>query len=364
MLPYKRHLENVVRLKNPAKSRYGFLRLDKNESTVVFPEHLVQKVKDEITAEFLMVYPEIDPLYEKIAKWLTCEINNLYLSSGSDGAIKTVFETFVEKGDTVMILDPTYAMFYVYIKLFEARLHPIKYGPNLVLSQNSIVKQIREEKPKLVCIANPNSPTGTVLGMSEIEDIISAGRDLDCVVMIDEAYGLYWPESAISLIKKYENLVVTRSFSKAFGLAAVRLGLAAGHENMIRVLHSYRPMYETNAFAVKTAMLVLDNMSVVKHNVDETLKGRCYLEDSLMKRKIPFYKSYANFVNIRVGSFEKVLNIVKRLFDMKILITSGAKGGPLEDCIRVSMGDVSQMKRLIEALDMVLNPKHEILNKF
>lgn len=348
MISVKSHLADISRVKNPTKSRYGFLRLDKNENTIPLPESLVKKIREEITPEFLMVYPEIDPLYEKIAQWLHCQISNLYLASGSDGAIKTIFETYVSPGDTVMILDPTYAMFYVYIKLFQASLSPIKYGPGLTLSKEDILNQMRREKPRLVCIANPNSPTGTVLRGGEIEEIVALGRDLQSVVMIDEAYGLYWHETAISLISQYPNLVVTRSFSKAVGLAAVRLGLAAGHPEIISTLHTFRPMYETNAFAVRAAQIVLDHSTLIQENVKKTLEGRDFLEVELKKMGIPFYKSNANFMNIRVGSPEKSVSIVKRLFDKKILIAGGFKDENLKDCIRVSIGSVEQMGQFLQ----------------
>lgn len=351
VLPIREHLKNVVRVKNPEITRYNCLRLDKNESTIPFPEDIIEKLREEITAEFLMVYPELDPLYEKIARWLGCDVKNLYLASGSDGAIKTSFEAFVNPGDKVVILDPTYAMFPVYCRLFQAEKVPISFGRDLKLSALDVISVIRKNKPKLVCIANPNSPTGTAFPLREIDEIVGVGKEQGSVVMIDEAYGLYYPETAIDLIHQHPNLVVTRSFSKAVGLAAARLGLAIGSREMISALHAFRPMYETNAFAVKAALLALEHTDLIDRNVAQMLEGKTYLENELSKRGMFFHKSFANFVNIRVGSPEVATSIVNNMREKNILIACGSKDGPLADCIRVSVGTKEQMERVLIVLD-------------
>lgn len=354
MLPVKEYLKKVVRIKNPSKSRRDCLRLDKNENPVDFPPEFVQMVKDSVTSEFLSMYPEIDPLYDRIAQWLDCKNENLFIAAGSDGAIKTVFEAFVEPGDKVMVLDPTYAMYYVYSNLFQAQLVPIQYEKNLQFNVTSALEQIKETKPKLVCIANPNSPTGTAIPMQEIEKMISLCRDLNTIFLLDEAYFVYWPESGVPLIKNYNNLVVTRSFSKALGLAAARLGVAIGHADVIQPLHSWRPMYEVNGLAVNAGILALDHFHLLEARVKKALEGKTYLEAQLTERGIPFHKSAANFVHIRVGSFEKAVEMMKKLQEKNILVMGGFKQEALKDCLRVSIGDKNQMIQFLSAFWEVL----------
>lgn len=354
MIPVKEYLKKVVRIKNPSKSRVGHLRLDKNENPVEFPPEFVQMVKDSITSEFLSMYPEIDPLYDRIAKWLECRNENLFIAAGSDGAIKTVFESFVNPGDSVMVLDPTYAMYYVYCNLFQANLVPIRYEANLDFDLSKALEQIKATKPKLVCVANPNSPTGTMIPMSDIEKMIALCRDLNSIFLLDEAYFVYWPESGVPLINKYNNLVVTRSFSKALGLAAARLGVAIGHVDVIGPLHSWRPMYEVNGMAVAAGILALDHFHLLEARVKKALAGKAFLEAELTKRNIPFHKSYANFLHIRVGSTEKSLELVKKLAEKKILVMGGFKQDILKDSLRVSIGDTAQMTEFLNAFLEVL----------
>ena len=133
MIPVKKHLRDLQRIQNPM-ARAGYLRLDKNESIVGFEEKFVESLRQEITSDFLTTYPEVSPLYQKIARWIGCNQENIYITTGSDAAIKSVFEVFVEPGDTVALLSPTYAMFYVYTEMFQGHLIKIRYKTGLSLS--------------------------------------------------------------------------------------------------------------------------------------------------------------------------------------------------------------------------------------
>lgn len=349
MLPIKKHILNLKRVKNQEESRLPYLRLDKNENTVGFDREMIELFKTQITSDFLTTYPEISSLYKKLADFLGCLSENIYVTSGSDAAIKAVFEVFVEKGDRVALLHPTYAMYYVYADIFENNLIKINYQKDLSLADRDIIKVIAEQKPKLVCLANPNAPTGTVIPPEGIKNIVEACARQNTIVLIDEAYYPFYPVSSIDLIKDYPNLVITRTFSKADGLAAARLGFAVGHEQMIECLQKVRPLYETNAFAVKFAEMIIDNYKAVEKNLEKIKNGKEYLYNELDKLKIPYHQSYANFVLIDVGSFEKSVQIGKALYNQKILIKSGFKDGLLDNCIRVSVGAPAQMEIFMEA---------------
>jgi len=347
MIPAKKHLRDLLRVRNPvARARY--LRLDKNENVLGFEEEFVEKLRQEITSDFLTTYPEVDSLYQKIAQWIGCNRENIYITAGSDAAIKSVFEVFVEPGNTVALLSPTYAMFYVYTQMFQARLIEIRFKKGLFLSAEDILKVIYEHRPKLICIANPNSPTGTILAQEDLGEIIDVAFKQNTIVLLDEAYYLYYPVSSIDRIYDHPNLVVTRTFSKAMGLASVRLGFTVAHSDTTKYLHTVRPMYETNAFAVRFAELVLDNMHLVEKNLEGVRKGKEYLEKELDGLGIPYFKSCANFILIDVGSFEKSIELGNALYQKKILIGSGFKDEVLQNCIRVTIGNVEQMKFFVE----------------
>ena len=353
MIPVKKHLRDLRRVRN-TMTRSGYLRLDKNENVIGFEEEFVEKLRQEITSEFLTTYPEVGPLYQKLARWIGCNEENIYITAGSDAAIKSVFEVFVEPGDTVALLSPTYAMFYVYAQMFQACLIEIRFNKGLFISVEDILKIIHEQKPKLICIANPNSPTGTILAQEDLWEIIDVASKQNTIVLLDEAYYLYYPVISIDRIYDHPNLVVTRSFSKAMGLASARLGFVVAHSDTAKYLQAVRPMYETNAFAVRFAELVLDNMHLVEKNLEAVRKGKEYLEKELEGLGIPYFKSYANFVLIDVGSIEKSVELGNALHQKKILIGSGFKDELLQNCIRVTIGNVEQMKFFLERFGEIL----------
>lgn len=349
MLPVKKHLMKLKRVKNPAISRLNYLRLDKNENIIGFPREFVNKVKKEIDSDFLSAYPEIHRLYQKIASGLGFPEENIYITAGSDAAIKAVFEVFVKKGDSVVLPDPTYAMFYVYGRMFQVNLIKVDYKKDLFLSAEDIIEVISCHKPKLVCIANPNSPTGTVLLPEDIEKILAISLKQNTVVLIDEAYYPFYPVSSVGLISDYPNLIVTRTFSKAMGLASARLGFAIGQKRIIEYLHKTRPMYETNAFAVKFAEHVLKNYHLVEKGLAEVKTAKEYLEKELDRLRIPYFKSYANFILIDALSPAKAVKIRENLARKKILVKAGFKSATLKNCIRVTIGSVKQMKYFVKS---------------
>lgn len=356
-LPIKTHLINLQRVKNPQEPRASFLRLDKNENTIEFEQEFVKILKDQITPDFLAIYPEIDSLYKKIASHLGLNEENIYVAAGSDAAIKAVFEVFIEKGDKVALLHPTYAMYYVYAAMFQAEMLKIGFKDDLSLETEDVLDIIERERPKLVCLANPNAPTGTVIPPEGIKRIVEFCSENNIIVLIDEAYYPYYTHSAISLISDYPNLVITRTFSKAMGLASARLGFAVGQKEMIESLHRVRPMYETNAFAAKFGELVLDNYHIVEKNAEQVSKAKKYLEEELSALGLPFFKSCANFILIKTDSPEKALWIKQEMKKRKILIAAGFKEPPIENCIRVSLGNVEQMRYFTDNLKEIINGK-------
>jgi histidinol-phosphate aminotransferase len=170
-------------------------------------------------------------------------------------------------------------------------------------------------------------------------------RQEDAIVLIDEAYFPYHGETVIDLTKKFENLIVTRTFSKAFGLASLRLGFAVAQPDLIRPLKVFKPMYETNGFAILFGCELLDHPLWVEENVKKTIEGREYLVKQMKGIGLYTYPSFANFVNIRVGH-DHVGSLVKYMRNNGILIKPGPDHPALRDCIRISTGPVPKMKKV------------------
>lgn len=348
-LPIRPHLRDLVRTKNPAESRLPFLRLDKNESALPLPADVIEEFRRAMTAEILMIYPEVDRVTEKLAQWLGCRTTNLFLASGSDPAIKSLFEVFVAPGDRVLLPIPTYQMFSVYAKTFAAEVVEVNYRPGLAMTMDDLLRAVIDKRPRLSCLANPNSPTGTVFSRDEIVAFIEACGRVGGIAHIDEAYFHFFNETVVDLIGRYPHLAVTRTFSKAVGLAAMRFGFVAAHEELIGALQKVRPMYEVNGLAARFAEIMLERMDVVERNVTAMREGKAFLEERLDALNVQHYPTAANFMLVRVGSRARSREIVRLLKERKILI-GGDFGHPaLEDCIRVGLGNREQMGRFLEA---------------
>lgn len=348
VLPVKKYIIDLERTNNSPYIRSGYLRLDKNENIVGFPQEFVDILRKQLNSEFLTTYPDMEPFYEKVADWLGCGRENIYIAAGSDAAIKAVFEVFVEPQDKVAMLSPSYAMFYVYTLMFQSNPVEIRYRKDLLISASEIIKAIENFKPKLLCIANPNSPTGTVLPQKDIYNIIMACSKQNCIILLDEAYYLFYPHSAIELIRDFPQLIITRTFSKAFGLASARLGFACAHKDMIVCLKKVRPMYETNAFAIKFAESILANYNLIEEYLKEVNKAKEYLEKQLDAQGIHYFKSYTNFILLDLGSSERCAHLTEVLSQRKILVKAGFKDDALKTCIRVTIGSIEQMKYFLK----------------
>lgn len=358
MIHPKKHLQNIYRSDPERFERTQYLRLDKNEDLCGLPEALVTKCLSRITPDDLSAYPQTYLLYDALSKYLTVPQENLLITAGSDAAIKNVFEIFVSPGDGVIIPDPTYAMYEVYANLFNAKLTKIPYSENLSFSIKDMIAAI-DDSTKLVALANPNSPTGTIVSRDEIIDLIGYCCARDVLVLIDEAYYPFYSHTVIDLIGKYPNLIVTRTFSKAFGLAALRLGYLVAAPDIIRNLKIFRPIYETHGLAVSLGCAVLESPDFVEKNVRDTINGRHYLIEQMTRLGFLPYPSYGNFVNIKV---EKKIRdpLIDFLNHKGILIKAGAEHPALQSCIRITVGPKQKMEPVIRAIEAFMKTADKI----
>tara|TARA_Y100000294_G_scaffold172560_1_gene187502 strand:+ start:181 stop:1242 length:1062 start_codon:yes stop_codon:yes gene_type:complete len=347
MIKYKKRIAKILRLKKTLESRYKKFRFDKNERIAKFETSFLKKIISKINSENITSYPEVWTLYRSLAKLHKININQFVITAGIDGAIKNCFELFVSEGDKVVILKPTFAMVNVYCEIFGAKKININYDQKLNLDINHLIKSINRNI-SLIIIANPNSPTGTLISQLNMERIIKKANAQDVPILIDEAYYGFCNKTVFPLLKKYKNLIIGRTFSKAYGLAGLRVGYIIASSKIAKLLFNLKPMYEVNSMAVLASTIILKNSKIHRRYISETKKSLKILITYLKDKNISFIKTHANFIYINLG--KKINYFYNKLFKDGILTKKGLDIKGYNNYLRVTLGSPKQIKIIISRL--------------
>jgi histidinol-phosphate aminotransferase len=287
------------------------LWLDKNENMDLIQTQLIKSICNNIDPMILSTYPEAAEAYGNLSEWLGVLPECILFTPGSDGAIRMTFETFVEQGETVIYTNPTFAMYPVYSKMFGAVSYELNYnktesGPEIFSSD--IINTVRKLRPKLLCLPNPDSPTGTVISEDEIRDILGVCEETGSLLLVDEAYHPFYSWTAVPLVETSKNIIVARTFAKAWGAAGLRVGYAVGHPDTIKFLHKMRPMYEVSSFAIEFVANALKYAKEMEISVNRTMEGKAFFVESLKNLGFSVIDTYANFVHVDFADKGKLIH--------------------------------------------------------
>jgi len=330
------------------------LWLDKNECADPQMNKIVMQSLSKITAESVFSYPELDTLYEKIAKFSDVLPENVLLTSGSDGAIRACFEACIKPGDSIIASRPTFAMYEVYSKIYGAKVTWLDYeksdnGP--LLEVDRVTNAIKKIRPKMVCLPNPDSPTGTVFSPLDLKKIIDTASDIGALMLIDEAYHPLYKKTSVPWIHDYKNLVVVRSFSKAWGAAGLRVGYALANNELTILLHKQRPMYEIGNVSAKAIEILLDHEKDMLQSVNKVNAGKKYFQDSMKDLGLLSYESYGNFVHVRFG---KYADEAHKILEGKVYYRKDFTNPCLEGYSRFSTTTKERFKPIIESITNIV----------
>lgn len=352
----KETIKNLNRIRDVGSDRSSYVRLDKNERTVPFGKDAFEKMMARIRPDLLPMYPDQTPLYKKLADYWELNEGYFLLSNGSDAAIKMIFETYINPGDKVVFLDPTYAMIEVYADMFAANKIKIGYSPDLRLNFEDLAGTITPGT-KAAIIANPNQPTGTLLGEAEVEALIDRAEKTNTLLVLDEAYQPFSGQgSAVKYVTRSSCLAVIQTFSKAMGLASIRLGYIISDPKNIDMLYKTKSYADISLFAVQLGGFFLDNHEMVKDYIQSVREGKEYVKKELDPLGIECILGHTNFIHIRMPFKYDVKRIYSEMMKRGYLIRISGSGLPavLEGCIRITVGPVDQMKEFIIVFKEVL----------
>src|SRR6266850_1753366 len=329
----------------PLSGREG-LRLDFNENTVGCSPRVLERLR-QLDPEQLARYPEREPMERAVAEFLGVKPTETLLTNGMDEAIHLLCETYLEPGDEALIVVPTYSMFRIYAAATGARVIEIPAEKDFRFPAEDLLSRITP-RTRLIAIANPNNPTGTVVPQEELLRIAHSAPS--AAVLVDEAYFEFCGLSMLDYWREIPNLFVARTFSKAYGLAGLRIGVLLGDPDQIRSVRHVCSPYNVNAVALACLPDALADQSYIAQYVSEVCEGRERLQDTLKSNGIPFWPSQANFVLARFSSSE----FIQKMRQRGILVRDRSSAHGCEGCVRITLGPRLHTDRLLATLQETL----------
>jgi histidinol-phosphate aminotransferase len=333
----------------PLAGREG-LRLDFNENTVGCSPLVLDRLRD-LSFEDLARYPERGPVEKEVAEFLKVSPAELLLTNGVDEAIHLLCQTFLDPGDQALIVVPTYSMYRIYMLAAGAEVVTVPAGPNFEFPVEEVLQSITT-RTRLIAIANPNNPTGTVVSKADLVQIAHAVPN--AALLVDEAYFEFYGQSLLPDRGNFPNLFVARTFSKAYGMAGLRVGVLVGDPDQMRSVRHLCSPYNVNGIALACLPVALADQGYVQQYVREVKEARRLLEGALGDASIPFWPSQANFILMRIGSTEQAASFVEQMRRRGILVRDRSNDPSCAGCVRITLGPHEHTVRLLSALRATL----------
>jgi histidinol-phosphate aminotransferase len=349
MLRPRAAVRNLPAYHPPLAGRSG-LRLDFNENTAGCSPRVLEKLRS-LGPEQLAKYPEREPVEAMVAGFLGISPKEILLTNGVDEAIHLLCQAYLGPGDQALIFLPTYSMYRIYILAAGAELISVPLGDGFQLLPADAIRRITA-RTRLIVIANPNNPTGTAIGPEALLEIAHAAPE--AALLVDEAYFEFHGQTLLRGWAERPNLFVARTFSKAYGLAGLRIGLLAGDREPMQALRLVSSPYNVNAVALACLPEALGDQNYLRQYVKEVLATRSRLEAFLGACGIPFWASQANFVLARVGeSAPEAARFVEAMRRRGILVRDRSADYACAGCVRMTCGPQEHADRLLGALNEV-----------
>lgn len=333
----------------PLAGRQG-LRLDFNENTTGCSHRVLERLRA-LSPDDLARYPERQPVEAAVASFLGVSSSELLLTNGVDEAIHLLCQTYLNSGDEALIVVPTYSMYSIYMASAGAKVLSVPAESDFALSLQAIRSSITD-RTRMIAIANPNNPTGRFTPADQLLEIACSAPA--AAILIDEAYFEFCGKTLLTRRHESANIFITRTFSKAYGLAGLRIGVLIGNADQMRSLRRVCSPYNVNAIALASLPEALADRDYIDQYVNETLQSRARLERTLQARGIQFWPSQANFVLARVGSTSSDSRaLVEQMRRRGILVRDRSSDHACAGCVRFTLGTTKDTDRLLTALDEV-----------
>lgn len=285
-------------------------------------------------------------LREELGEYLEILAANIVAGNGSSEMIDLVMKAFLEMGDTVVSISPSFSMYRVFAKIYSVNLASVQTRADFSVDADSVIERIKASRPKAVFLCNPNNPTGYLM---EKEEVIAILESTNGILVVDEAYMEFAKGSLVQDVTKYGNLIVLRTMSKAFGLAGLRLGCLAASEEIVEVINRVRPPYNLNVVTQHLGVKALREKEKMLSYVEEVKTEREYLFDGLKQLGLRVYPSSANFLFFQCP----VANLSQELQTKGVLIRDFS--GELKSHYRISVGSRDENRKFLSSMEEIVN---------
>jgi histidinol-phosphate aminotransferase len=346
-LPVRQAIVNRRTYEAPAEGRFDKIRLDFNENTTGCST-AVRKALAKLSAKELAMYPEYEVLTRKLARYFRVSPAELELTNGGDDALRVFFDTFVEPGTHILICEPTFPMYRYYAEIAGADIDVLRYTPQMEFPLEEVLLALRK-KPRVFFLANPNNPTGTLVAKEVIADILQAATDT--VVVMDEAYAEFSGVTLIPWIRKYPQLFIARTFSKAAGLAALRLGTVIAQKDSLALVRKAMPPFPVNLAALVAAVAAVEEKKTIARYIADVKRLRAWFSNELQQRGVRVFPSAGNFLLVDFGAIGP--SLFRELNKNGILVRERTKD-PGPGFARVSIGTQAELVKLLKIFDRTL----------
>jgi histidinol-phosphate aminotransferase len=343
MLKARESVQTLKEYHPPLGNREG-IRLDFNENTVGCSPRVLERLRT-LTGEDLARYPVRDKGERVVSQHLGVSTDELLLTNGTDEAIHLVCETYLEPADEALIVVPTFAMFEIYAAATGASIISIPSGSGFKFPTEAVLSRITA-RTRFIAVANPNNPTGAFVPAPDLLRIAKAAPD--AAILIDEAYFEFCGETAITQWRETPNLFVTRTFSKAYGMAGLRIGVLMGNKEQLAVLRRSSSPYNLNSVALACLPDASADRDFINGYVTDVKRGRSELEAELAAWGVRFWPSRANFVLMYLG--ENCKPFIREMRTRGILVRDRSNDFGCADCVRITLGSRDHNQRMLSAL--------------
>ncbi|HKW65110.1 MAG TPA: histidinol-phosphate transaminase [Candidatus Acidoferrum sp.] len=342
-LPVRQAILDRRTYEAPAEGRTGKVRLDFNENTSGCSP-AVRRALAKLTVKQLAMYPEYQKPTERLARHFGVSPEELLLTNGGDDALRVFFDTFVEPDTSILVCEPTFPMYRYWAEIAGAGVCALRYGSNMEFPLEQVLAELRKN-PRVLFVANPNNPTGTLIGEAELRCILKMATQT--VVVMDEAYAEFSDFTALPWIREYPQLFVARTFSKVAGLASLRLGAVIGCAESLALVRRAMPPFPVNLAALVAAGAAVSDRAKMRAYVAEVKRMRVWVAKELSKLGVKTYPSSGNFLLADFGPAGPAL--FRELEEKNILLRDRSKDMS-SGFVRITMGTSAEMRQLLNAI--------------